>query len=350
MVRFFTATKYVTGFALLSSAFVVNAATPLTSSALSTPLNMTFCVYDIAGNSGDLSRYANDLALYAKKWNVNAKIRAYTDERVAAEDFKAGQCDGVALSTLRAKQFNRFIGSIDSIGAAPSYQHIKDLVATFNHPKIAPLTIQGDYEVVTVMPLGAAYVMVNNRHIDSIDKATGKKIAVIDTDKAQTQLVHLLGAQAVNTDFYNFANLFNNGQVDIITAPAIAFKPLELAKGLSDYGGIYRFPVTQVTGSILINRRKLMKQIPDLDARIAKIRLYALGEMEKTIAFIDMQEKAIPDKYWLDLPTAEKSRYLTMMREARERLTKEGFYDPQMMNLMKKIRCKHQPQNAECGV
>jgi hypothetical protein len=112
MVRFFTATKYVTGFALLSSAFVVNAATS-TSGALSTPLNMTFCVYDIAGNSGDLSRYANDLALYAKKWNVNAKIKAYTDERVAAEDFKAGQCDGVALSTLRAKQFNRFIGSID---------------------------------------------------------------------------------------------------------------------------------------------------------------------------------------------------------------------------------------------
>ncbi|MBK9185867.1 MAG: hypothetical protein IPM78_06055 [Moraxellaceae bacterium] len=119
---------------------------------------------------------------------------------------------------------------------------------------------------------------------------------------------------------------------------------------MSDYGGIYRFPVTQVTGSILINRRKLMQQIPDLDARITKIRLYALGEMDKTIAFIDTQEKAIPEKYWLDLAKAEKIRYLTMMKEARERLTKEGFYDPQMMSLMKKIRCKHQPQNAECGV
>lgn len=350
MVRL-TITKYVTGFALLSSVFAVNAATPLTNpTTLSTPLNITFCVYDISGNGGDLYRYAHELALNAKKWNVNAKIRAYTDERVAAEDFKAGQCDGVALSTLRAKQFNRFIGSIDSIGAAPDYQHIKDLVSTLNHSKITPLTIQGDYQVLTVMPLGAAYVMVNNRHIDSINKATGKKIAVIDTDKAQTKLVSLLGAQAVNTDFYNFANLFNNGQVDIITAPAIAFKPLELAKGMSDYGGIYRFPVSQVTGSILINRKKLAQQIPDLDDRIAQIRLYALAEMDKTIAFIDKKEQEIPARYWLDLPPTEKSRYLTMMREARERLTKEGFYDPQMMRLMKKIRCNHNPKNAECGV
>ena len=240
--------------------------------------------------------------------------------------------DGVAISTLRAKQFNRFIGSIDSIGSAPTYQHIKELVSTFNHPKITPLTIQGDYQVVTVMPLGAVYVMVNNRHIDSIDKAAGKKIAVINTDKAQAKIVESLGAQAINTDILNFANLFNNGQVDIITAPAIAFKPLELAKGLSDYGGIYRFPLTQVTGSILINRKNLVQQIPDLDERLAKIRLYSLHEMDKAIAFIDKKEKE------------------TMMRDSRQQLTKEGFYDERMMNLMKKVRCKLNPQDAECGV
>ena len=349
MGRFFTTATYVTGLALISSlsSGIAIAASP---ARLTTPLNMTFCVYDIAGNGGDLYRYAKDLALQAQKWNVYAKVRAYTDERIVAEDFKAGQCDGVAISTLRAKQFNRFIGSIDSIGSAPTYQHIKELVSTFNHPKITPLTIQGDYQVVTVMPLGAVYVMVNNRHIDSIDKAAGKKIAVINTDKAQAKIVESLGAQAINTVILNFANLFNNGQVDIITAPAIAFKPLELAKGLSDYGGIYRFPLTQVTGSILINRKNLVQQIPDLDERLAKIRLYSLHEMDKAIAFIDKKEKEIPNQYWLDLPEAEKTRYLTMMRDSRQQLTKEGFYDERMMNLMKKVRCKLNPQDAECGV
>lgn len=348
MGRFFTTTTCVTGLALISSlsSGIAIAASP---TRLTTPLNMTFCVYDIAGKGGDLYRYAKDLALEAQKWNVYANIRVYTDERIVAEDFKAGQCDGVAISTLRAKQFNRFIGSIDSIGSAPTYQHIKELVKTFNHPAIAPLTIQGDYQVVTVMPLGAMYVMVNNRHIDSIDKAAGKKIAVINTDKAQTKIVERLGAQAIHSDILNFANLFNNGQVDIITAPAIAFKPLELAKGLSHYGGIYRFPLTQATGSILINRKNLAQQIPDLDARLANIRLYSLHEMDKTIAFINEKEKEIPPQYWLDLPAAEKTRYLTMMRDSRQQLTKEGFYDERMMNLMRKVRCKLNPNDAECG-
>ncbi|HNA19969.1 MAG TPA: DUF6091 family protein [Agitococcus sp.] len=348
MVRLST-TKYVTGLALISSLYTANVfAAPL--NPLSKPLNMTFCVYDVAGNGGDLYRYAKDLSLFAQKWNVNAKIRVYTDERVIAEDFKANQCDGIAVSTLRAKQFNNFVGSIDSIGSAPSYRHIKELVSTFNHPKIAPLTIQGDYQVVTVMPLGASYVMVNNRHIDSVEKATGKKVAVIETDKAHSKLVHLLGAQAINTDFYNFANLFNNGQVDIITAPAIAFKPLELSKGLSYYGGIYRLPIMQMTGTVLINRTNLAKQIPDLDLRLEQIRQYALGEMDKTIAYIEKTEKAIPQQYWLDLSDAEKNRYITMMREARNHLTKEGYYDERMMNLMKKVRCKISPSDSECGV
>ena len=36
-------------------------------------------------------------------------------------------------------------------------------------------------------PLGAAYVMVNDRSIDSIEKAAGKKVAVMGLDKKQAQ-------------------------------------------------------------------------------------------------------------------------------------------------------------------
>lgn len=344
-------TTRVTGLALavslgIGSAQAAMSQTPV--SPLAKPLNIKFCVYDISGTGGDVYRYAHDLALTAKKWNVNATVKAYSDERVVTEDFKAGQCDGIAISTLRAKQFNHFVGSIDSIGAAPSYQHIKTLVGAFNSPQIAPLLINGDYEVVTVMPLGAAYVMVNNRHIDSIDKATGKKVAVIDVDKAQARIVQKLGAQAISSDYYNYANLFNNGQVDVITAPAVAFKPLELDKGLGDYGGIYRFPLTQFTGAILINRTHLLKEVPDLDQRIGKIRSYALGEMDKAISFINKKEQEIPAKYWLDLPEGEEGRYQVLMRDARVQLTKEGFYDARMMELMKRVRCKLAPANAEC--
>ena len=45
----------------------------------------------MAGNGGDLYRYAKTCLCLLKNGNVNAKIRAYTDERVIAEDFKQNQ-------------------------------------------------------------------------------------------------------------------------------------------------------------------------------------------------------------------------------------------------------------------
>lgn len=77
-------------------------------------VNMKFCIFDIAGTKGDAFTYAKDLVLEAKKWKLDIDLKVYTDERIAAEDFKAGQCEGVAISTMRAKQFNFFIGSVDS--------------------------------------------------------------------------------------------------------------------------------------------------------------------------------------------------------------------------------------------
>lgn len=349
--------KSVTGFALaaclgLSMIGASHAQAALSGgpvSALPKPLNMTFCVFDIQGVQGDLYHYAENMALVAHKWNMNATIKAYSDERIATEDFKAGRCDGIALSTIRAKQFNNFIGSIDSIGAAPTYKHIQAVVASLDSPQIAPLTISGDYQVVTVMPLGAAYVMVNDKRIDSIDKAAGKRVAVMDFDKAQAQIVQKLGAQPVASDVYNFATKFNNGQVDVIAAPAVAYKPLELYHGLENGGAIYRFPLTQFTGSVLINRTKLLKQVPDLDQRISFIRRYALGEMDKAIAYINRREQEIPPNYWLDLSDAEQERYNQLMRSARIQLTKEGFYDAKMMALLKRVRCKYDPANGECA-
>ena len=38
-----------------------------------------------------------------------------------------------------------------------------------------------------------------------------------------------------------------------------------------------------------------------------------------------------------------------MLREARIHMTQEGTYDPTMMNIMKRVRCKHDPANEECG-
>lgn len=315
------------------------------------PLNIRVCIFDPVGNNGPAIQYAKDMILEARRWNVFIEVKPYTDERVAAEDFKAGQCDAVAISTLRAKQFNPFIGSLDSVGSIRNYDQMRSVMRLlYTNPKVAPLMVNGSYQIAGVVPLGAIYVMVNDRKINSIEKAAGKKVAVLDWDKSQAKMVQQLGAQPVASDITNFSGKFNNGQVDIIAAPALAFRPLELYRGLGDKGAIYRMPLAMMTGSLVINRDKFLKEVPDLDDKIQKIRNFAIGYLEQAYSLIEMVEKDIEPRYWMEMSAADREKYFTLMREARLQLTKEGVYDPRMMSLLKKVRCRHEPSHAECAL
>jgi ABC-type amino acid transport substrate-binding protein len=318
---------------------------------LEKPLNVKVCIFDPVGNNGPAIQHAKDLVLQAKRWNVFLDIRAYTDERVAAEDFKAGQCDAVALSTFRAKQFNKFMGSFDAVGALQDYDQVRTAMnVLYTNPRVAPYMIEGPYQVGGIVPIGAVFVMVNDRSIDSIEKAAGKKVAVLDFDKSQAKMVQQLGAHPVPSDITNFSGKFNNGQVDIIAAPAIVFRPLELYRGMGEKGGIYRIPLVMMSASIVFRREKFLKEVPDLDDKIQKIRNFAITYLDQAYALIDSVEKDIPERYWMDLNAEQKEKYFRMMREARLQLLQDGTYDPKMLGLLKKVRCKHNPESYECAL
>ena len=304
----------------------------------------TICVFDPVGTQGDAFNMMKDFRLTAAKWGTNLELRAYTDERVAAEDFKAGQCEGVIMTGLRGRQFNQFTGSIDSVGSLPTYKHVRTTIELLASPKSAALMTSGPYEVAGIVPLGAAYVFVNDRKIDSIEKAAGKKIAVLEWDKSQARMVQQLGAQPVASDITNFAGKFNNGQVDIIASPALAFKPLELYKGLGTKGAIYRFPMVQITANLIIRHDKFPAGFGQ------KCREYIASQMDRAFDAIRKSESEIDARYWLDITEADKQNYTRLMREARLQLTREGVYDKRTMALLKRVRCKYEPGAAECSL
>lgn len=333
----------------ISSAMRSAANDPKAPKPLPKPVTMKFCLFDIMGNSGDITSVARDLALEARKWNLIVDLKVYTDERVAAEDFKSGQCEAVAISTMRAKQFNRMVGSIDAPGNLPTYQHTKTLLRLLANPTLASLAINGRYQIAAIVPIGAVYVMVNDRNINSLEKAAGKRVVVLDWDKSQSQMIAAIGAQPVPSDISSYGGKFNNGQADIIAAPAMAYKPLELYKGIGKKGGVIRFPLLQATGSVVIRRDLLLPKIPDLDARLAQLRDYGMTKLDVMVDLLAKSDKEIPDNMWIDLPKSEQERYARMLRQARIHLMQEGVYDATMMNILKRVRCRHDPANEECS-
>ncbi|MDO8267272.1 MAG: DUF6091 family protein [Moraxellaceae bacterium] len=314
------------------------------------PVNIRFCLFDPMGPNGKISQTTRELVKLAAEWNLLVDLRIYTDERVVAEDFKAGQCEAAAISTLRAKQFNFTVGSVDAPGNLRNYDEMKSLLTMLSNPAISSLAINGRYQVAAIVPIGAIFVFVNDRRINSLEKAAGKRVVVLEWEPTQAKMISGIGAQPVPADFSTYAGKFNNGQADIIAAPALGYKPLELHKGVGTKGGVIRFPLLQATATVLIRRDLVLPKIPDMDARLQQLRQFALPHLDVLFGWLKEAEKEIPRQLWIDLAPADQVKYYQMLREARLHLMKDGVYDPVMMSLLKRVRCKHVPGDAECGM
>ncbi|MFW1859576.1 RND transporter [Acinetobacter defluvii] len=318
----------------------------LSTTAANAAINV--CVFDLLGKSGESFQMAQEWALAAKGWGADVTLIPKQDEAVADNDFKAGKCDGVFMTAMRARQYNKFVGSIDSLGGVPS-NAIAQKAITFaldarNASKMVSNLGGKKYEVAGVAPLGSAFIFVRDKNINSIEKAAGKKFAVLGYDQAQKVIVQRVGAQAVISDISNFAAKFNNGQVDMIGAPAYAYKPLELNKGLGSNGAVFNFPVMQITADFLIRPEKFPAGFGQ------KSRDYFVKNLPKSFAMINRLEASIPAKYKVNLTADDKLKYQKMMRDGRLELTKMGVYDPGMMSVLKKARCSVDKANFECSL
>lgn len=79
------------------------AAALLSSVAVSAHAKNVVCVWDVAGKSGDVYAASTDYALAMQKHGADMELKGYVDERVAIEDFRAGQCDAVVATSFRTR-------------------------------------------------------------------------------------------------------------------------------------------------------------------------------------------------------------------------------------------------------
>ena len=304
-----------------------------------------FCVFDPLGAQGDFYSIAKDYQLVAHRWGVQLDLKSYNDETIAVEDFKAGQCDMLNMTGLRTRLgFNTFTGSIDSPGSIVDYSGMRDVLNLVASDKLEKYMVSGNYEIGGVFPIGAGYIFVHDRKVNTLAKAAGKKVAVMDWDKTQAMLVQQVGAQPVASDITNYGGKFNNGSVDAIIAPIILYKPFELYKGVGTTGGIIRRPVIELTMQLVCRHDKFPADFGH------QSRAYIASQINHAFGIIRNQENEVDAHQWMYVTTAERDDFYRIMRDARIHLTKDGFYDSRMLGILKRIRCKSSPGDAECSL
>ncbi len=303
----------------------------------------TFCVFDPVGNKGPVFDAMRDYRTAALDWGVNFTLKAYTNEAVVLADFNAGHCDAMGVTGTRVRPYNTFTASIEALGGVENYRELQTLIGMLSKPQAAKYMRQGEYEIAGIMPGGAVYVFVRDRQINSVEAAAGKRIATLDYDQASLKVVEKVGATMVPSTIATFAPRFNNGDVDIAYAPAIAYQPFEMYKGLGSHGGIYHFSLAQMNFQLVTHADRF----PPGFAQSS--RDYAFRHFDQAMEHIRQAEAGIPQQYWLQLPAAMETDYKEMLRQIRISLTAGGVYDARMMKLMFRLRCRAEPGHYECA-
>ncbi|MBA3979198.1 MAG: hypothetical protein C0462_01215 [Alcanivorax sp.] len=307
---------------------------------------INFCVFDIIGTSGDTFNLLRDYRTAALNQGVDLRMRAFTDENIAYEEFLAGQCDLVAMTGLRARNLNSYVGSLDSIGAIPNYDVMRTVaqVLASNNPRITDNMRSGSYEVIGMAPMGAAYLFVKDQSINNVNALAGRSISVLEHDVAQGRMAARVGMSPVMSDITNFAGRFNNHSVDICFAPMMAYSALELYRGMGPDGGIVDYTLGQLTMQLVARHEKLPNGFANWSRQYVFENLH-----ERAQAVVDNSYNDVSDDRWIRINEEDTLRYDEMMREARVDLTQQGVYNADMMSLLRNIRCRHDGSRAECS-
>ncbi|MFI8034706.1 putative solute-binding protein [Acinetobacter sp. ABJ_C3_5] len=319
-------------------------ATALLVTATPAQAKQDICVFDLLGKAGESYKLVEEWKLAAKTWQGDVELIPYQDEEKAEKDFDAGKCDGVYMTSMRARKYNKFAGSVDAVGAVTSnaiaQKAISYVLDKRNQHRLTA-TMNGEkFEVAGIIQVGLAYIFVRDKKIDTIEKAKGKKFAYLHYDQAQKAIVESIDLVAVPSDISDFVKKFNSGQVDVIAAPAYAYKPLEISKGLTN-GALFNFPVVNITGDLIIRPEKFPAGFGP------QSRKWFVNKLPSNFAMVQRLEAGMNAKK-ITLTNEDRTRYQKMLRDGRMNLTKQGVYDASMMNVLKRARCTVERTNFEC--
>jgi len=300
------------------------------------------CTWDPVGNNGPVMAFFSDLIPKALSWGVDLKFLPYENENMAAADLASGKCDIAIVTAILSRDFVPFAGTLDAIGGITSERKLKEAIAAISSAKANKVMSSGEYEMIASLPVGSMFAYVNDRKINGVDKFTGKKVAILNGDIQTKTFAELSNAIPVATTLSNFHHYFEQGKVDIVLMPALAYNAFELYQGLGKNGGI--LDIRLFYGMIQAIARK--SQFPDEFGH--KVRKYMVGRLGNIINLIKVAEQAIPHKYWIKTSQKSKDDLEHLYKDVRLTLKTQNKFNAKALSMLWKIRCHSSPNRDEC--
>ena len=301
-----------------------------------------FCIWDPLGKLGPIASTVQDQTVRSVHYGLDASIAIFNNEQELIENFKKEKtCDAILVRGALAREFNKFAGTIEAIGALPERKHLQLLMQVFTNPRLNRYMTDGEYTVMGFATIGGNYAFMRDRAYNSLSALEGKQVAVQAIEAPMKALVNQYGGTPIEGGMMRNVLAYTDERVSSMISTAIAY--LVMGSGQSgDSTGVLRNPLSQSTMQ-LIGRAE---QFPDELAQL--LREDFLLKFNNYAGRVDTEMNLVPDEFWIETPLEETEKLEDIAREVRLAMRDRGFYDATMLRITRKIRCRFNPDKAEC--
>lgn len=304
----------------------------------------TVCVWDVLGKQGPIYAALIDQRIRLSHYGIAVNVEAYTNEQHVVDKLKEGFCDTSIMSGAKAKQFNDFTGSIESLGGVPTRRHMKYLLQVLASTHAYKKMVQGNYHVVGVIPIGFNYLFTHTPTQPRLSRLLNRQTtaAAVKQDVSQNALFSQFDTKLLpvqNTS--GAAGAYNSAEADVFMSPLVGFNMFSLGEGLKT-GSILDYPLSQMTLQVISR----LDTIPMEVGQFLREDIFV-----KTNMFyrkVENNTRGVPREKMLKLSADDEAVLDAKIQQVRQKLTDNGSYNAGMMKLQKNIRCKIDKQRDEC--
>jgi hypothetical protein len=302
----------------------------------------TFCVWDPLGKAGPISSTVDDQKLRSLHYGMDLTVITFQDEVELLDALRTDdRCDAALIRGSVAMEFNKFAGTIEAIGGMRQREQVHLLMQVLANPRMASRLTDDKYTVLGVATMGASYRFTSDRSKRSLADFKNQLLAVESIDPSRSEFVSAIGANPANGSMMANVQSYADGKVKGMISPIIAYLVMGTGQISRDVG-IFDTPVAQSTIQLIGHTEKFPPGLAQI------LREDFLFKFDNYARRVDNEMALIPGEFWMKDTKADVQKMEQIALDVRLKLREEGYYDPAMLRLQRKIRCKFEPARSEC--
>lgn len=303
------------------------------------------CVTDALGEAG--FQYAVMRAWQAaalKKGGFRPGLVVYTEADMAMEDLRAGLCQAAWLPGSAGVGLS--VESLEAPGAITRREQVDVLAKVFaaNQSSFSKQHLDGpEFTVSGVVFSGASYLLVRDNPDDLTPPGILAENKLATLSEADASIAGWSGAIAVPSDLLLVERQLDTGTVDVVIAPLSLIERLVNKQQPPESLAVVETPIRENIYYLLTENGAFSPSQRQWSREYLSSEIQ--GQVEENLLAQKKVKALLPV---ISSSSAEREAWEKQLAQWRNEGLQAGVYDHDVLELMRKVRCKLDRLRSEC--